>query len=102
MYTNIYIYIYIPRSAVMNQAVVGSALIGVPCRLRMLSIFSTFDNMLKLIKSPQAMRAETDPCQGTPTMKNRANPDADPNFMRLVAGTRRRDASPERTRRRRP
>ena len=43
------------------------ALIGVPCRLRMLSIFSTFDNMLKLTMSPQAKRAETDPRQGTPT-----------------------------------
>ena len=29
------------------------ALIGVPCRLRMLSICSTFDNMLKLTISPQ-------------------------------------------------
>ena len=42
------------------------ALIGVPCRHRMLSIFSTFD-MLKLTISPQAKRAETDPRQGTPT-----------------------------------
>ena len=41
------------------------ALIGVPCRLRTLSIFSTFDNMLKLTVSPQAKRAETDPRQGT-------------------------------------
>ena len=37
-----------------------------PCRLRTLSIFSTFD-MLKLTISPQAKRAETDPRQGTPT-----------------------------------
>ena len=43
------------------------ALIGVPCHLRMLGIFSTFDNMLKLTISPQAKRAETDPRQGTPT-----------------------------------
>ena len=34
------------------------ALVGVPCRLRMLSIFGTFDNMLKLTVSPQAKRAE--------------------------------------------
>ena len=40
------------------------AIIGVPCRLRMLSIFSTFENMLKLTISPQAKRAETDlPCE---------------------------------------
>ena len=44
-----------------------SALIGVPCRLRMLCIFSNFDNMLKLTISSQAKRAETDPRQGTPT-----------------------------------
>ena len=28
--------------------------------------YSTVDNMLKLTISPQAKRAETDPCQGTP------------------------------------
>ena len=33
----------------------------------MLSILSTFDNMLKLTISPQARRAETDPRQCTPT-----------------------------------
>ena len=38
------------------QAVCRCALIGVPC----------FDNMLKMTTSPQAKRAETDPCQGTP------------------------------------
>ena len=43
------------------------ALTGVPCRLRMLGIFRTVDNMLKLTISPQAKRAETDPRQGTPT-----------------------------------
>ena len=32
----------------------------------MLSIFSTFENCEKLAISPQAKRAETDPCQGTP------------------------------------
>ena len=42
-------------------------LIGVPFRLRTLSIFGTFNNMLKLPTSPQAKRAETDPRQGTPT-----------------------------------
>ena len=42
------------------------AVVGVPCRLKMLSIFSTFDNMLKLTISPQAKCAETDPRQGTP------------------------------------
>ena len=43
------------------------ALIGVPCRLRMLSTLSTFDNMLTPTISPHAKRAETDPRQGTPT-----------------------------------
>ena len=55
---------------VCSQQVSGScrcALIGVPCRLRMLSILSTFDSMLKLTISSQAKRAETDPRQGTPT-----------------------------------
>ena len=33
------------------------ALIGVPCRLRMLSMLSTFDNMLKLTIAPQAQLA---------------------------------------------
>ena len=48
----------------------------VPCRLRMLSIFSTFDNMLKLTISPQARRAETDPHQGTPTRAHLQPPDS--------------------------
>ena len=43
------------------------ALIGVPCRLRMLRFVSTFDSMFKLTIPPQAKRAETDPRQGTPT-----------------------------------
>ena len=51
------------------------ALIGVPCRLRMLSIFSTFDIMLKLTISPQAKRAESDPHQGTPTRAHLQLPD---------------------------
>ena len=46
---------------------------GVPCRLRMLSIFSTFDNMLKVTISPQAKPAETDPRQDTP-MRARLQP----------------------------
>ena len=37
---------------------------GVPCRLRMLSIFGPSDNILKLTISPQAKRAETDPPPG--------------------------------------
>lgn len=41
------------------------AVICVPCRLNMLGIFGTFDNMLKMIVSPQAKRPETDPRQGT-------------------------------------
>ena len=51
------------------------ALIGVPCRLRMLSIFSTFDNMLKMTTSPQAKRAETDPRQGSPRRAHLQPPD---------------------------
>ena len=43
------------------------ALIGVPCSLKMLSMFNTFDYMLKLTISPQAKRVETDNRQGTPT-----------------------------------
>ena len=43
------------------------ALIGVPCRLRRLSLFSTFTNMLLTNKCPQANHAETDPRHGTPT-----------------------------------
>ena len=39
-----------------------------PFRLRVLSMFSTFDSVLKLTISPHAEGAETDPCQGTPTM----------------------------------
>ena len=51
------------------------ALIGVPCRLRMLSIFGTLDNMSKLTVSPQAKRAETDLRQGTPTRAHLQPPD---------------------------
>ena len=54
-----------PRGEI--QAVCRCALIGVPCRRRVLSIFGTFDDMLKLTRSPQARLAETDPHQGTPT-----------------------------------
>ena len=42
------------------------ALIGVPCCLGTLSIFSAFDNILKLTIAPQAKSAETNPRQGTP------------------------------------
>ena len=56
------------------------ALIGVPCCLGMLSIFSTFDNILKLTISPQAKRAETDPRQGTP-MRAHLQP---PEFWSLL------------------
>ena len=38
-----------------------------PCRLRVLGIFGTSDSVLKLTRSPQAKRAESDPRQGTPT-----------------------------------
>ena len=51
------------------------ALIGVPCRLRTPSVFSTFDNMLKPTVSPQAKRAETDCRQGTPTRAHFQPPD---------------------------
>ena len=51
------------------------ALIGVPCRLRMLSVFGMFDDMLRLTISPQATRAETDPRQGTPTRAHFQRPD---------------------------
>ena len=53
------------------------ALIGEPCRLRMHSIFGTFDNMSKLSISPQAKRAETDPRQGTPTRAHMQPPRRD-------------------------
>ena len=48
------------------------ALIGVPCRLCMLSTFSTFANVLFQYKSPRAEGAKTDPppgytCEGTQT-----------------------------------
>ena len=46
------------------------ALTGVPCRLRMLSIFGTFDNMLKLTTSPEACWNWPPPghtYEGTPT-----------------------------------
>ena len=65
IYTHTYIYIYI------------CALIGVPCRIRMLSIFSTSDNMSKLAISPRAKRAEIDPCQGAPTRARLQPPDFD-------------------------
>ena len=60
------------------------ALIGVPCHLRMLSIFSTFDNMLKLTVSPQAKRAETDPGRGTPTRAHLQPPESRVSFFALV------------------
>ena len=40
------------------------ALIGVPCRLSMLSTFSTFANVLFEDKSPRAEGAKTDPPPG--------------------------------------
>ena len=46
-----------------------------PCCLRMPSIFSTFDNRLKLTISLQAKRAETEPRQGTPTRAHLQPPD---------------------------
>ena len=67
----------LPTGAHLFQGAFGSrqysgscrcALIGVPCRLRMLSMFRTFDNMLKLTVSPQARRAGPDPRHGTPKM----------------------------------
>ena len=77
------------------------ALLGVPCRLRMLSIFSTFDNKLKLTVSPQAERAETAPRQGTPTRAHVQPPDAsfpprqDPGHPRDRPGLCPRDADRE-------
>ena len=50
-----------------------------------LSIFSTFDNMLKLTMSPQARRAETDPCQSTPTVGHTYNR---PTFQSLSRSCR--------------
>ena len=40
------------------------ALIGVPCRLSMLSTFSTFANVLFQYKLPRAEGAKTDPPPG--------------------------------------
>ena len=54
IYICIYIYIYISGSC-------RCALIGVPCRLSMLSTFSTFANVLFQYKSPRAEGAKTDP-----------------------------------------
>ena len=64
-YTNIYIYMYSSGRL--------CTLIGVPCRLSMLSTFSTFANVLFQYKSPRAEGAKTDPRQGTP-MRVRKRP----------------------------
>ena len=53
-----YIYIYIYSGSCR------CALIGVPCRLSMLSSFSTFANVLFQDKSPRAEGAKTDPPPG--------------------------------------
>ena len=51
-------------------------LIGVPCRLSMLSTFSTFAHVLFQYKSPRAEGAKTDPPrQGTPMRVHKRPPD---------------------------
>ena len=86
MYIHIYIYIYIhtarSRHARRGGADLGQGaqpgaalsrlysggrlctLIGVPCRLSMLSTFNTFANVLFQYKSPRAEGAKTDPPPG--------------------------------------
>ena len=59
-----YIYIHTHILALHGSGSCRCALIGVPCRLRRLGIFSTFDNMLKLTIAPQGKRAETEPPPG--------------------------------------
>ena len=51
------------------------AIIGVPWRLRRLSLFSTLSTMLLTNKSTRAKHAETDPCHGTPTTAHFQPPD---------------------------
>ena len=66
MYVCVCIYIYIYTCTRSGRC--RCALTVVPRRLRLLSIFGTFDNMLKLSISPQAKRAESDPRLDTPTV----------------------------------
>ena len=67
MYIYIYIYTYIHTYIYIYIYISGScrcALMGVPCRLSMLSTFSTFANVLFSDKSPRAEGAKTDPLPG--------------------------------------
>jgi hypothetical protein len=52
------------------------AIIGVPWRLRRLSLFSTCMNTFSANKSPQAKHAATDPHHGTPAMAHFQPPDS--------------------------
>ena len=82
---SLYIYIYICVQTYIYICSCRCALIGVPCRLRMLSIFRTFDNALKLTISPQAKRAETDPRQGTPTRAHLQPPECRHTHVTQIA-----------------
>ena len=66
--------------AISEWVVPGTNQADVPCSVRMLSIFSTFDsdNMSKLTISPQAKRAQTDRSQGTPTRAHFQPPEPRP------------------------
>ena len=71
MYLGVHVHLGMYTAVALLFHVSGSfrcALMGVPCHLRMLSIFSTLTTWWNwLIISPQAKRAKTDPHQGTPT-----------------------------------